>query len=105
MATFNEKGAPNSRKCVAEQRAIIPNFSDTFQSSWSHSSVFALEKYPKNLNFQSFLPREEALVGTFNKKHVPTTRKYVSKQGVVTPNLSETLQSSWSRSFILALEK
>ena len=98
MATFNEKRPPNSRKYVAEQGAIILNLSETLQSSWSHSTVFVLEKYPKNLNFQSFLPLEEALVATFNKKRV-------SKQGVVTPDLSETLQSAWSHYFVFALEK
>ena len=39
----------------------MPNWTRTFQAFWSHSSVFALEKQHKNLNFQSFLP----LVGPF----------------------------------------
>ena len=52
VTTFNETGAPTSRKYVAEQGIVMANSSKTFQTFWSHSSVFALEKQPKNLNFQ-----------------------------------------------------
>ena len=52
VTTFNETGAPTSRKYVAEQDIVMANSSKTFQTFWSHSSVFALEKQPKNLNFQ-----------------------------------------------------
>ena len=61
MATFNTTRAPNSRKYVTQQGILLPNWTRTFQAFWSHSSVFALEKQHKNLNFQSFLP----LVGPF----------------------------------------
>ena len=54
MATFNETGALISRKNKAEQGIVMPKWSKVFQSFWSHSSVFALEKEPKKLNFQSF---------------------------------------------------
>ena len=36
------------------QRIVMPNGSKTSQSFWSYSSVFALEKQPKKLNFQRF---------------------------------------------------
>ena len=54
VATFNETRAPTSKKYVSEQGIVMPNWSETFQTCWSYSSVFDLEKQPKNLNFQSF---------------------------------------------------
>ena len=83
VATFNETRAPTSRKDEAEQGAVMPNWSKTFQTFWSHSSVFSLEKQPKNLNFQSFLPLKDPLVATFNETRAPTSRKYVAEQGIV----------------------
>ena len=64
VATSNETGSPTSRKCVARQGIIIDAkpMADTL-IFWSHSSVFALEKYPKNLNFQSFFTSERSFGG------------------------------------------
>ena len=42
-------------------KIMMPNLLQTFQFFLLHSSVFALEKYPKHLNFQMFLPPEEHL--------------------------------------------
>ena len=42
------------KKYVFEQDIIIPKWSKTLQTFWSHSSVFTLEKQPKKLHFQSF---------------------------------------------------
>ena len=53
VATFNEKRAPTSRKYVAEQGIMIPNSSKITHIFRSHSSVFALEKQPKNPILQS----------------------------------------------------
>ena len=53
MANFNETRAPTSKKYVAEQGMVMPNWSKTFQTFWSHSSNFALEKQPKNITFHS----------------------------------------------------
>ena len=53
-ATFNETRAPTSRKHVTKQGLYMPNWSKIYQTFLSHSSVFALEKKTKNLNFQSF---------------------------------------------------
>ena len=55
MATFNETRARTSRKYVAEQGILMQNLSETNQSIHSHSSVFALEKEPEDLNFHSSL--------------------------------------------------
>ena len=105
VTTFNEKRAPNSRKNVSKRGVIIPNFSETVQSSWSHS-VFDLEKYPKSWNFQSLLPLKEALVSTFNEKRAPTSRKYAGELSVVMPNLLQALNFFFcSRSSAFALEK
>ena len=54
VATFNETRAPTSRKHVANQGIVIPNWSKTFQRFWFHSSVSTLGKQPEKLNFQRF---------------------------------------------------
>ena len=54
VVTFNKRCAPTSRKYVAEQGILRPNWSKKFQTLWLESSVFLLEKQPKNLNFQLF---------------------------------------------------
>ena len=54
MATFNETRAATSRKYVAEQGIVMPNWSKIIETFRSHSSVFALEKEAKNINFESF---------------------------------------------------
>ena len=41
VATFNETRAPTSRKYVAEQVIIMSNWSKTFLTVLSHSSVLA----------------------------------------------------------------
>ena len=53
VAIFNERGAPTSRKSIAELGLMMQNLSKAFETFWSHFSVFALEKQSKNLNFQT----------------------------------------------------
>ena len=53
VATFIEMRAATSGKYGAEQGIVTPSWSKIFQTFWSHSFVFALEKQPKNLNIQS----------------------------------------------------
>ena len=84
---MSETGAPTPRWYIAEQVAMISNVSETLQSSWSNSYVFALEKWSKNLNFKSFFTPKKALVTTFNETRVPTSRKYVTQQDIMMPNL------------------
>ena len=55
MDTLKETCARTSRKHVGEQVTVMPNRSETCQTFWWHSSFFALEKHPKNLNFDSSL--------------------------------------------------
>ena len=75
MATFNEKGAPTFGKYVGEQDIIMPIFVQSIKFFWSRSSVFALEKQPENLSFQSvFLPFKEVLVAAFMETGAPTSR-------------------------------
>ena len=105
VATFNETGAPTSRKYVTEQGIVIPNWSKIFQTFWSHSSIFALQKQPKTLNFQSFLPLKDPLVATFNETRALTSRNYVAEQGIVMSNWSKIFQTFWSHSSVLPLEK
>ena len=65
MASFNETGAPTSRKYVVEQGLLTLNWSKTFQAFWSHSSLFALEEQHEKLNFQSFFTSKEPFGGQF----------------------------------------
>ena len=83
MATVNETRPPTASKYVAEQGILMQNWSKTFQTFWLRSSVFALEKQPKNLDFQSFLPLGDPLVATFNETRAPASWKYVAEQGIV----------------------
>ena len=43
VATFDETRATTSTKEEAEQGIVIPNWSKTFPTFWSHSSVSTLE--------------------------------------------------------------
>ena len=65
MATFSETCASTSRKYVAEKGLMMPNLWQTRQSFWLHSSFFLLERYTKNLNFQSFYTTKTRSNGEF----------------------------------------
>ena len=67
----------------------IPNLSLKLPSFWLHSSIFALNKKPKNPNFHSFLSVKESPVATFIETRPPTSRKYVSEPGMIIASLSE----------------
>ena len=68
LAAFSEGRATTSRKYVAERGIIMPNLLQTFQFFRSHTFVFALKKYPKNLYFRSiFASLKELLVATFSE--------------------------------------
>ena len=105
MATFNETRAPTSRKNVAEQDIVMPNWSKIFQTFWSHSSVFDLEKQLKNLNFQSFFICDSPFVATFNKTRATTSRKHVAELGIVMPHWSKLFRIFLSHCTVFAVEK
>ena len=105
MATFNEARADTSRKYVAEEGIAMPNWSKTFKTLWSHSSVFALEKQPKKIDLQSFLTLRDPLVAVLNETRAPTSRKSVTEQDKVMPIWSKTFQTLWSHSSVFTLEK
>ena len=65
MATFNETCTPTSREYIVEQCIVMPNWSKTFQTFWSHSSVFALEKQPKHPISQSLFISNRPFGGYF----------------------------------------
>ena len=94
---------PTSKENVAEQGIVIPNWSKISQTFKSHSSGLALEKQPKNVNFQSFLPLIDCLVATFNETRAPTSRKHVAEQGIEMPNGSKTFPTFWSHSSVFFL--
>ena len=165
LTTFNETRAPTSRKYVYKTGIVMPNWSNTFPMFRSHSSVFAIEKLPKslnfqslftsnrplggnfqwkactnfkkicswtryshtklvenietftlhssvfalekeakNLNFESFFTSNRPLVATFNEPRALTSRKYVAKQGIAMPNWWKTFQTFWSHSSVCTLE-
>ena len=70
MITFNEKRAPTSIKYEAESDIIMTNFFQSLQVFWPHSSVFAVEKQPENLSFQSFF-NSQRLVAAFSEMGAP----------------------------------
>ena len=106
VATFNKTRTLTSRKYVAQQDIMIPNWSKIIQNFWSHSSILlCIKKLRKNLNFQSFLPLIDPLVATFNEMRALTSKKNVAEQGIVTPNWSKTSQTFKWHSSGLALEK
>ena len=108
MATFNETRAPTSRKYVAGQGIVMSDWSKTFQTFWSHSSVFALEKQPKNLNFQRFFTSRRPFGGYFQWNAAPTSRKYVAEQDIVkvwfSGSESTPLTQSSHKTFFLELK-
>ena len=91
MATLSETCALNSREYISEPGMSILNLSKKFKLFWSHSSVFALENYPKNVQlsefFTSYLSKESSL-NTFSETCALTSRIYVSEIGISIPNLS-----------------
>ena len=78
VATFSESCASTSRTYVAEQRILIPNWWKTFQTFWSHSSVFALETQPENLNFESFFTSNRLFGSYFQWKAYTDFQKICS---------------------------
>ena len=84
MATFSQTRALTLGKYVAEQGVVMSNWLKTFQTCWSHSSLFALEKQAKFSELS--LPQVDLLVATFKETHAPTSRKYVAEQGIVMQN-------------------
>ena len=73
----------------------MSNWSKIFLSFWSHFSEFTLDKQPKKLNFQNFLPLRDPLEATFNETRVATSRNYAAEKGAVMPNWSKPFQIYW----------
>ena len=65
VAIFKERRAPTSRKHVAEQGILMPNWSKIIRTYRSHSSVFALEKQPKYPIFQNRFISNRPFAGNF----------------------------------------
>ena len=105
MAAFNETGAFTSRWYEVEQVVLIPNLSETLEDFWSHSSVFTLEKYSKNLSFKSTFTTKKTLVAAFSETRGPISKEYVASQDIMMPKLLETLQCFLSHFSLFALEK
>ena len=65
VGSFNEAHAPTCRIYVVRQGLPTPNYAKKFQTFWLHSSVFALEKEPEKLHFQSFFSSKKPFGGYF----------------------------------------
>ena len=65
VATFNATGATTFQKYVPERGIVMTNWSKSCQTFCSHSSVFRLEKQPKNLNFQNVFTSNRPFGGYF----------------------------------------
>ena len=102
---FSETHAPSSRKYVAEQGIVMPNWSNTFWTFWSHSFVFAWENDLKIWISRVFSPLKDTLLDTFHETRAPTCRKHVSEQAIVISNWSIKFQTFWSHSSVFPLEK
>ena len=109
VATCNKTRTLTSRKYIAQQDIMIPNWSKIIQNFWSHSSILlCIEKLQKNLNFQSFFTSNRPFGRYFwnaNEMRALTSKKNVAEQGIVTPNWSKTSQTFKWHSSGLALEK
>ena len=66
---------------------------------------FWFRKQLRTLNFQSFLPLKDTLLGTFNERRTSTSRKHASEQGIVMSNCSKTFQNFRSHSFVFLFRK
>ena len=104
MATFSDTCAPSSRKYVAEKGLMMPNLWQTRQSFWLHSSFFLLERYPKNLNFQSFYTTKTSFDGDFQWELCTNFQKKCSwdRYNYVK---SKSLQFFWLQPPLLLLER
>ena len=105
MAAFSETGEFTSRLYKVEQVVSIPNLSETLEDFRSHFSVFALEKYSKNLSFKSIFTTKKTLVAAFSETCRPISKIYVASQGIMMPKLLETFQCFRSHFYLFALEK
>ena len=65
MASFNETRAPTSRKYGVDEGIPMGNLSNTFQTFWSRSSVFPLQKQPEKLTFHIFFTAKKPFGGYF----------------------------------------
>ena len=63
--TFSEMCASSSRNWVAEQGIVMQNWSKTFQTFCSDSSIFTLGKQPEKLTFESFFTSKKSFGGYF----------------------------------------
>ena len=93
------------QKYVAEQGIVMPNWSNTFWTFWSHSFVFAWENDLKIWISRVFSPLKDTLLDTFHETRAPTCRKHVYEQAIVMSNWSIKFQTFWSHSSVFPLEK
>ena len=104
VATFNETHAPTSRKHVAEQGIVMPNWSKTFQTFWLHSSNLALEKQAKNLNFHSVFTSNGPFCGYFQWNACTYFQKICSWTMYSDAKLIKNISNFWLHSSVFPLE-
>ena len=96
---FETRAPTSSDKYVAKQGKVMQNWWEIFQSFCSQTSIFALQKQPKNLRFFFFLSLINPLVATLIETHVPFSRKYVTWTPTCSKYIAEkgTVMPHWSR--------
>ena len=106
MATFNKRHAPTFRKQCNWARYIDFKLMKSNSNLYVKLLRFCFRKtnYKSNSS-ESFLPLIDPLLATFNERRAPTSRKYVTEQGIVMPNWWKITETFRSHSSVFALEK
>ena len=105
MATFNEKHAATSRKYLAEKGRVMPNWSKIIPTFRWHSSVLALEKLRKNLNFKSFFTSNRHFGGYFQRNACSDFHKISSWTRYIDASLIKKISNFRLQSSVFTIEK
>ena len=83
----------------------MSNWSKTFETSWSHSSIFALKKLPRNISFPSFFTSRKPFDSYFQWNACTYFQKVCSWATYSDAKLIKSISSYWPNSTVFALEK
>ena len=70
---------------------IISIFTEKLNFFWSYSSVIALENQPENLDFKRIFATKRTFDGYLERNVCTYIQKNIAEQGIMIPNLSQTL--------------
>ena len=95
----------HSQKICVWTRQDHSKFLKKFQFFWLHPPVFALEKQPKNLNFQSLFTSKRPFRGYYQRNRCTYFQKICTLKGMVLPNWPKTFETFWSHFSVFAIQK